>query len=90
MPTRPSQKPCHQAETHSEVGIIRTSTFADDFVIMVAGAKSHAEALWDEVAEVIAPLGLKISVAKSRVCHLDEGFNFLGFHIQQRLKKGGA
>ena len=55
---------------------------------MVAGTKAHAEALWDEVAEVIAPLGLKISVAKSRVCHLDEGFDFLGFHIQPRLKKG--
>lgn len=31
---------------------------------------------------------MKISVAKSRVCHRDEGFVFLGFHIQRRLKKG--
>ena len=70
------------------VCIIRNSTYADDFVIMVLGTQAHAEALWDEVAEVIAPLGLKISVPKSRVCHVDEGFDFLGFRIQRRLKKG--
>lgn len=54
---------------------------------MVAGTKAHAEALWDEVAVVIAPLGLQISVAKSRVCHRDEGFDFLGFRIQRRAGK---
>lgn len=88
MPTTPALEPRHQADPHTQVSIIRNSTFADDFVIMVLGTQAHSEALWDEVAEVIAPLGLKISVAKSRVCHIDEGFDFLGFHIQRRLKKG--
>jgi hypothetical protein len=31
---------------------------------------------------------LRLSEAKSRVCHLDEGFVFLGFHIQRRRKRG--
>jgi len=66
----------------------RIVRYADDFVIMVAGTKAHADALWDEVADVIAPLGLRLSVEKSRVCHLDEGFDFLGFRIQRRRKKG--
>lgn len=66
----------------------RIIRYADDFVIMVAGTKAHADGLWDEVAEVIAPLGLRLSVEKSRVCHLDEGFDFLGFRIQRRRKKG--
>src|SRR5215207_9371187 len=66
----------------------RIVRYADDFVIMVAGTKAHADALWDEVAEVIAPLGLRLSAEKSRVCHLDEGFDFLGFRIQRRRKKG--
>ncbi len=57
---------------------------------MVAGTEAHAEALWDEVAQVIDPLGLRPSVEKSRVCHLDEGFDFLGFRIQRRRKKGTA
>ena len=37
---------------------------------------------------MLAPLGLRLSEAKSRVCHLDEGFVFLGFHIQRRRKRG--
>jgi len=57
-------------------------------VIMVAGTKAHADALWDEVAQVIAPLGLHLSAEKSRVCHLDEGFDFLRFCIQRRRRKG--
>jgi RNA-directed DNA polymerase len=66
----------------------RIVRYADDFVIMVAGTKADADALWDEVAQVIAPLGLRLSVEKSRVCHLDEGFDFLGFRIQRRRRKG--
>ena len=66
----------------------RIVRYADDFVIMVAGTKAHADALWDEVAQVIAPLGLRLSAEKSRVCHLDEGFDFLGFRIQRRQRKG--
>jgi len=66
----------------------RIVRYADDFVIMVSGTKAHADALWDEVAQVIAPLGLRLSAEKSRVCHLDEGFDFLGFRIQRRRRRG--
>ena len=62
--------------------------YTDDFVIMVVGTKAHADGLWDEVAQVIAPLGLRLSIEKSRVCHMDEGFDFLGFRIQRRRRKG--
>jgi len=55
---------------------------------MVCGSREHAGALWEEVAAVVAPLGLRLSVAKTRVRHLDDGLDFLGFHIQRRLKKG--
>jgi RNA-directed DNA polymerase len=40
------------------------------------------------VAQVIAPLGLRLSAEKSGVCHLDEGFDFLGFRIQRRRRRG--
>ena len=29
-------------------------------------------------------MGLRLSVEKTRVCHIDEGFDFLGWHIQRR------
>ena len=62
--------------------------YADDFVVMVNGTRDHAQALWDEVGEVIAPLGLRLAEAKTRVCHIDEGFDFLGWHIQRRNWRG--
>jgi RNA-directed DNA polymerase len=51
---------------------------------MVGGRREHADALWDEVAAVLAPMGLRLSVHKTRVCHIDEGFDFLGWHIQRQ------
>jgi RNA-directed DNA polymerase len=66
----------------------RIVRYADDFVIMVNGSRAHAEALREEVCQVIAPLGLRLSEAKTRVCHIDEGFDFLGFRIQRRTKRG--
>jgi RNA-directed DNA polymerase len=55
---------------------------------MVAGSRDDAEALRDEVSGVLAEVGLRLSDEKTRVCHLDEGFDFLGFHIQRRPQPG--
>jgi RNA-directed DNA polymerase len=70
------------------VPAMRIVRYADDFVVMVAGTKDDAEALWDEVAAVLAPMGLRLSEEKTRVCHIDEGFDFLGWHIQRRTWRG--
>ncbi len=67
---------------------MRLVRYADDFVVMVHGTREDAEALWDEVATVLAPIGLRLSEEKTRVCHMDEGFDFLGWRIQRRTWKG--
>lgn len=41
-------------------------------------------------AAVLAPMALRLSAEKGRVCHIDEGFKFLGFRIQRQLKRGTA
>jgi RNA-directed DNA polymerase len=66
----------------------RLVRYADDFVIMVDGDQAHAEAILDEVAEVLSALRLRLATDKTRVIHLDEGFDFLGFRIQRRRKRG--
>jgi RNA-directed DNA polymerase len=66
----------------------RLVRYADDFVAMVSGAHEHVEALRDELAGVLAPMGLRLSEAKTRIAHLDEGFDFLGFRVQRRRKRG--
>jgi len=74
----------------SGVPAMRLVRYADDFVVMVAGTCDDAEALWDEVASVLAPVGLRLSEEKTRVCHIDEGFDFLGWRIQRRSWRGRA
>ena len=55
---------------------------------MASGDRRHAEALREEVAAVLAPLGLRLSPEKTRVVHIDEGFTFLGFDIRRQRKRG--
>jgi RNA-directed DNA polymerase len=63
--------------------------YCDDFVIVVCGERHHAEALREQVTEILAPLGLRLSPEKTHVVHVeDEGFDFLGFHIHRRRKRG--
>jgi RNA-directed DNA polymerase len=62
--------------------------YADDFVLMVSGQRHHAEALREEVAAVLAPLGLRLSPEKTAVVHIDEGFDFLSFRIRRMRKRG--
>ena len=69
---------------------MRLVRYADDFVVMVHGTRDDAEALSDEVAAVLAPMGLRLSEEKTRVCHTDEGFDFLGWRIQRRNRRGRA
>jgi RNA-directed DNA polymerase len=68
----------------------RIIRYADDFVVMVSGTEAHAEALRDEVAAVLAPMGLRLSEEKTTVCHIDGGFDFLGYRIQRHRKRGTA
>jgi len=70
------------------VPVMRIIRYADDFVVMVAGTRQDAEALWGEVTAVLAPIGLRLSEEKTKVCHIDEGFDFLGWRIQRRARQG--
>jgi len=66
----------------------RLVRYADDFVVLVHGNRADVEVLREDVAQVLAPMGLGLSQAKTRVSHIDEGLDFLGFRIQRRLKPG--
>ena len=66
----------------------RVVRYADDFVVLVDGTRADTEALREEIAQVLAPIGLRLSPAKTQVVHMSEGFDFLGFHIRWRRKRG--
>ena len=68
----------------------RLVRYADDFLVMVSGTRAHAEDLREEVATVLAPMGLRLSEEKTRITHIDEGLDFLGWRIQRHQKRGGS
>jgi RNA-directed DNA polymerase len=72
------------------LGTWRLIRYADDFVVMVSGIRANAGQLRAEVAATLAPMGLRLSEAKTRVVHLDEGLDFLGFRIQRKRKRGSS
>jgi RNA-directed DNA polymerase len=77
-----------QRQRRKGLATYRLVRYADDFVVMVSGSQSHAEAVRSDVAAVLAPMGLRLSEEKTRIVHLDEGFDFLGFRIQRKTKTG--
>ena len=67
---------------------IRLVRFADDWCLMVSGTRAHAEALREEIAEVLTGMGLRLSPEKTLITHIDEGLDFLGWRIQRHRKRG--
>jgi group II intron reverse transcriptase/maturase len=66
----------------------RLIRYADDFVILVHGSREDTEALREDVANMLAPLGLRLSPAKTQVVHMSDGFDFLGFRIRWKRQRG--
>lgn len=56
--------------------------YADDFVIF-AESRKDAEAARGEVAAWLTERGLGLSEEKTRIVHLSDGFDFLGFNVRQ-------
>ncbi|WP_282694497.1 group II intron reverse transcriptase/maturase [Streptomyces sp. CC208A] len=56
--------------------------YADDFVVMCE-TKEEAEECKNRLAEWLAPRGLSFNEEKTRVCHLEDGYDFLGFNVRR-------
>jgi RNA-directed DNA polymerase len=67
---------------------IRLVRYADDWCLLVAGTRADAQALKEEVAGVLAAMGLRLSPEKTLITHIDEGLDFLGWRIQRHRKRG--
>lgn len=54
--------------------------YADDFVVLCP-SEEIAKNLYKEIETILTNLELKLNQEKSRIVHLKEGFDFLGFHF---------
>jgi len=67
----------------------RLVRYADDFVLLVRGSRAHAGALKEETAVLLREqLRLTLSLEKTHITHVDDGFDFLGFRIVRLPRPG--
>ncbi|WP_435279973.1 group II intron reverse transcriptase/maturase [Streptomyces sp. 1222.5] len=57
--------------------------YADDFVV-ICHEEAEAHRIRARLEEWLAPRGLHFNEEKTKVVHLDEGFDFLGFTVRRR------
>ncbi|MFE3892566.1 group II intron reverse transcriptase/maturase [Priestia sp. YIM B13446] len=69
--------------TYYEINSTRTVIrYADDFVIFCE-SKKEAESMYENLKSYLAKRGLELAHNKTRVTHISEGFDFLGFNFRQ-------
>ncbi len=82
--------------TYDSEGFTRTSSrvlvrYADDWVVFCE-TKEDAEAVIGLLTDWLAQRGLRLSPEKTRIAHLTDGFDFLGFNVrlyQTRRRRSG-
>jgi RNA-directed DNA polymerase len=60
--------------------------YADDLVV-TARSREEIEALVPTVSEFLAERGLELNAEKTRIVHVKDGFNFLGFNVRSYQDK---
>lgn len=60
--------------------------YADDIVV-TAKSKEQIEAIVPTVKNFLAERGLELNMEKTRIVHLKDGFNFLGFNVRSYKDK---
>jgi RNA-directed DNA polymerase len=60
--------------------------YADDMVVL-CHSQQQAEQVKARLAEWLAPRGLAFNEDKTKIVHLDDGFDFLGFNVRRYHRK---
>jgi RNA-directed DNA polymerase len=64
--------------------------YADDWIVLCDGTREQAEALRQELFEFLKQeLKLELSMEKTKVTHISEGFVFLGFLMDRNIAGSG-
>ena len=63
--------------------------YADDFVVLCNGTKAQALEMRQELSEFLRTIGLTLSMEKTKVTHVNDGFKFLGLWIERSIGQSG-
>lgn len=75
----------HDLDMAMEARGIAWVRYADD-VVALCQNREEAEQVLELIRQVLNGMGLRLSPEKTRIVHLDEGFDFLGWHYQGRKR----
>lgn len=90
----------HKKGTHEQAMVraahhrqpnVRFVRYADDWCVFITRASKHyAEALRDQIRAFLRnECGLELSVEKTHVTHVQDGYDFLGFRLSYENGQGG-
>lgn len=70
---------------------VRFARYADDWCVFITrGSKGYAEQLRDRIRELLSQhCGVELSMEKTRITHVRDGFDFLGFNLQLGIGQRG-
>ena len=71
--------PCLRRGSNRGINLVR---YADDFVVTAPSREVFEGYVIPRLAEFLAGRGLELSEAKTRIVHIDDGFDFLGFNLR--------
>jgi RNA-directed DNA polymerase len=57
--------------------------------VLCNGTKAEAQAIKEELKGLLSTMGLTLSEEKTKVTHITEGFNFLGYRVIRELGRNG-
>jgi len=57
--------------------------YADDWVVLCNGTRAQALAMKEDLKQVLFQMGLRLSEEKTKVTHITNGFQFLGYWIER-------
>jgi hypothetical protein len=63
--------------------------YADDFLVLCNGTKAEAQAMKKELGGFLSTMGLTLSEEKTKVTHITEGFDFLGYRVIRSIGTKG-
>jgi RNA-directed DNA polymerase len=69
----------HRGSNHG-ISLVR---YADDLVVTAPTREVLETYVVPKLAAFLAEQGLQLSEAKTRIVHIDEGFDFLGFTVRR-------
>lgn len=70
-------------DTRQEPKKINMIIYADDFVVTAATKELLEDKVRPILEERLAKVGLRLSKTKTKITHINEGFDFLGFNVRK-------